>query len=308
MRPPLQRYPLAIRIVLMFCMFMFNISIVSFLAMAVVPNLFSVQNVTAISEGTLNSLGDIHAFLFIQGVGSLGGFALTAMMFSVLESGEFKHYLRLKIYPSVKMILLTVLAIIISQFFLDFLVQLNQKIALPASLQLIYDYQKKAEDITNAVMNFKDFGTFIAVSFVMALIPAVAEEFFFRGLLLGDLLKGKVRPGIAIPLTGVLFAISHFEYDNTIAIFVLGSFLGYLYYVSGSLWLSIIAHFTNNFLAVIMKYLFSLGIISKDLADAKTPFYLTALSVVIFSVFIFLYNKWKNPANFVEVAESESFN
>jgi membrane protease YdiL (CAAX protease family) len=98
------------------------------------------------------------------------------------------------------------------------------------------------------------------------------------------------------------------EFDNTIAIWALGSFLGYLYYVSGSLWLPVAAHFTNNFLAVLMKYFYNLGMISEDVSNAKTPLYVTVVSLLIFGVFIFLFNKWKNPATFVEIEETDSHN
>lgn len=306
MNPPLQRYPLGIRIILMFCMFLFNMSIVSFIAIAAVPSIFGIENVADVLAGKLNGAAELNAFFFIQGVSTLGGFALTAMMFAVLETGEFKHHLRLKIYPSFKIILLTALSIIVSQFFIEFLVEINQKISLPASFQFVYDYQKQAEEVTEALMNFTDIGHLILASIVMALIPAIGEEFFFRGLLLGDLLKGKVHPAIAISVTGLIFAISHMQYDNTLAIWALGSFLGYLYYVSGSLWLPIAAHFINNFLAVLLKYLFNLGIISSDLAEAKTPLYATIISLLIFAAFIYLFNKWKNPSTFVEPEEEET--
>lgn len=308
MRPPFQRYPLALRIIMMFCMFLFNMGIVQFLALFAAQKLFNLENIEQVLEGNFTQANSVGAFIFIQGVSSLGGFVLTAMMFAVLESGEFKHHLRINTFPSAKMISLAVLSIIVAQFFIDFLVQVNQKIALPASLHFLYDFQKRAEEITNAMMNFKDVGHLIIVSIVMALIPAIGEEFFFRGLLLGDLLKGKIHPAIAISVTGLIFAVSHMEYDNTLAIWALGSFLGYLYYVSGSLWLPIAAHFTNNFLAVLMKYLFNLGMISEEMSNAKTPLYATIISLAVFAVFIFIFNKWKNPATFVEIEESESLN
>ncbi|MES2621920.1 MAG: CPBP family intramembrane glutamic endopeptidase [Bacteroidota bacterium] len=286
-------------------MFMFNMSIVSAMALFAAQSLFQLDNITEVLAGSITDAQTVYAFLFIQGVSTLGGFALTAMMFAVLESGEFIHHLRLKIYPSVKMIGLAVLAIVVAQFFIEFLVEVNQMIPLPTSLQFLYDYQKQAEEVTNALLSFTGFGQFIATALVMAVFPAVAEEFFFRGLLLGDLLKGKVNPAIAIGTTGLIFAISHGQYDNTIAIWALGAFLGYLYYISGSLWLPIAAHFINNFFAVLLKYLFNLGIISSDFAEAKTPLYLTLLSLVIFAALVFLFNKWKNPPTFVEEEEEE---
>jgi membrane protease YdiL (CAAX protease family) len=304
MTPPFSRYPLGIRILLMMAMFLFNFTIVSFIAIAAAAAIFGLSNMTSVLEGTLNGPADFYAFLFIQGVSSLGIFVLTAMMFSVLESGEFVHHLRLKTLPSLRFVILAVLAVIVAQFFIEFLVGLNEKIPLPPSLQFLYDLQKRTEEITNSLMSFTDFGSFIIVSIVVALIPAIGEEFFFRGLFLGDLLKGKAHPAIAIPVSGLVFALSHMEFNNILAIWTLGAFLGYLYYISGSLWLPIIVHFVNNFFAVLIKYLFNLGMISKEVADAKTPLYATIISLAIFGLFIFLFNKWKNPADFVEPEEA----
>lgn len=305
MIPPLQRYPLVLRLMLMFSMFVFNISVVSFLALTFAQSFFNLENINSVSEGIVSSPVEIDAFLFIQAISSLGGFLLTAMMFAVLESGEYKHHLRLKTFPSLKMVLLAAAAVIVSQFFIEYLVSLNQAIELPANLKFLKEYQEKTEALTEKLMSFTGIGQFVVVSVVVAIIPAIGEEFFFRGLILGDLLRGKVRAVIAIPATGLLFAISHFQYDNVLAIWILGSFLGYLYYVSGSLWLPIAAHFTNNFLAVLLKYLFNLGFISKEFAEAQTPLYLTLISVAVFAVFIFLFHKWKNPDTFVEEEETE---
>ena len=76
--------------------FLFNMGIVQLLAVFAAQKIFNLENATEVLEGALNSPNDINAFLFVQAVSSLGGFVLTAMMFSVLESGEFKNYLRLK--------------------------------------------------------------------------------------------------------------------------------------------------------------------------------------------------------------------
>ncbi len=304
MVPPFQKYPLVLRLLLMFSMFVFNISVVSFLALTLAQTIFSLPNAHAVVEGTFTNQSEVNAFLFIQGLSSLGGFALTALMFAVLEAGEFKHRLRVVIYPSARLIVMAVAAIIVSQFFIEFLVSINQSIVLPESLQFLKEYQKKSEAITEAMMNFTGIGQFILVSIVVAVIPAIAEEFFFRGLMLGALLRAGKHPLVSILFTGLVFSVSHFGFDNILAIFILGSFLGYLFYISGSLWLPIAAHFTNNFLAVLLKYLFNLGYISSQVAEAKTPIYITLISLVVFSLFIFLFYKWKNPDTFVETEET----
>jgi membrane protease YdiL (CAAX protease family) len=218
-----------------------------------------------------------------------------------LEAGAPFRHLGLTKKPAVKFIALAIFAILVSQFFLDFLVSINQAIPLPENLKFIKDSSKKMEQVTNALLSGTSIIQFIANVVVVAFIPAIAEEFFFRGLLLGDLLKGKVHPAIAIIVTGFIFAIGHAYYENTLAIWALGSFLGYLYYVSGSLWLPIAAHFANNFLGVLLKYLVNLGVIGNEMANAKTPLYVTFISLAIFGACIFLFYKWKNPATFVEL-------
>ena len=144
------------------------------------------------------------------------------------------------------------------------------------------------------MLNFKSPAQLILVSLVIAVIPAVAEEMFFRGLLLGDLLKGSINPYVAIGISGLLFAVAHFEFENTLAIWVLGSFLGYLYYVSGSLWLPIGVHFINNFLQVFFKYLYNNGYLKEDVTENSVPVYITIISVAIFAGCIFVFQRWKN--------------
>ena len=292
----------------MFSMFMFNMGVISFMASRLAEWLFGIEDTSAILQGTLSQPGDVDVFLFIQGLTSIGGFVLTSMMFAVLETGEFKKRLGLTVPVAFKLIGVTILAIIAAQFFIEFLVSINKVIPLPSSLSFLVEYQKKTEELTNAMMGFKDIGHLITTTLVMAVIPAIGEEFFFRGLLLGGLLRGKVNAVFSILLTGVIFSFSHFEYNNLIAIAALGSFLGYLYYLSGSLWLPIAAHFTNNFLAVLLKFLFNVGYISEDVANSETPIYMTVISMTLFFALIFLLRRWKQPAVFTLEEETESLN
>jgi membrane protease YdiL (CAAX protease family) len=305
MQPPFRSYPLFLRIILMCCMFLFNISIVTRIALEAAPHLFGVSDIVTIMSGGFETDVELYAFLFVLGVSSLGGFALTAMMFSVLEAGEFSQHLRLSKFPSAKMLLLGLVSIFAAQFFIEFMIKLNEQIPLPASLQFLEELQKQNEIVTNKMLDFTSIQRFVLISLVVAVIPAVGEEFFFRGLLLGDLLKGKVNPAVAIVTSGFLFSVIHGQFNNLIAIWMLGSFLGYLYYVSGSLWLPIVAHFVNNFLVVVLKYLFNTGAISADVAEASVPLWVVLISVVIFSACIFIFHRSKKEPDF---AEAETIN
>ena len=307
MAPPFQKFPLGIRLVFMFFMLVFNMGIVAYIAILFIPKLFGIDQPETLYSSIPKTLNQVNAFLFIQAISSMGGFMLTAVMFAQLESGRAGDWLKLNRPVPVKIILLAVFAVLVAQFFIDFLVEVNSKIPLPASLKYLAESQKEMEQKISAILNFKQFGQFIIVSFVIAVIPALGEEMFFRGLLLGDLLKAKVHPAVAITVTGFIFSIAHAEYNNILAIWALGAFLGYLYYISGSLWLPIAAHFVNNFLEVLAKYLYNIGVISSDVAEASTPVYITIVSILIFAGCIFVFNKWKVQPDFAEPEDDTEF-
>ncbi len=88
------------------------------------------------------------------------------------------------------------------------------------------------------------------------------EEFIYRGLFLNGLLKMHPKhPSFAIFLSALIFAIAHRNIPQGINAFLLGLFLGIIYYKTHSLYLSIFMHFINNFCAQFVGLL-SLGTVS----------------------------------------------
>lgn len=79
----------------------------------------------------------------------------------------------------------------------------------------------------------------------LALIPALCEEFFFRGFLLGGLASGK-RRWSAILITAVIFGAFHFVLFKFAVTTVLGVVLGLLCWQSRSLWPAVLAHLLHN--------------------------------------------------------------
>lgn len=86
-----------------------------------------------------------------------------------------------------------------------------------------------------------------------ACIPALAEEFAFRGVVLGLLRPYGKR--MAIIVSAILFALMHGNLVQIPFAFVGGLALGYATVRSGSLWPSIIAHFINNAMSYLLNYL-----------------------------------------------------
>lgn len=89
--------------------------------------------------------------------------------------------------------------------------------------------------------------------FVIAFLPAVCEEFFFRGIIY-NAYKG-LGAGKSILISALYFSIFHFDISNLLGPFFLGSLIAWYCYRTGSIFAGTLAHFTNNFLAILINSL-----------------------------------------------------
>ncbi|MDE6699206.1 MAG: CPBP family intramembrane metalloprotease, partial [Lachnospiraceae bacterium] len=96
---------------------------------------------------------------------------------------------------------------------------------------------------------------------LIAFIPAVVEEFVFRGLVFGNYKKRNPWKGVL--LSALLFGLMHLNINQFSYAFVLGIVLALLNYATGSLIPSIILHFTINANSVVLSYL------SSDLTNSE---------------------------------------
>lgn len=79
----------------------------------------------------------------------------------------------------------------------------------------------------------------------------VAEELFFRGLLLRSLRK-RFGPGPAIAISAALFGLAHFEPLQTVALAAFGAVLGWLAERTGRLGPGMVAHAVFNLATVLV--------------------------------------------------------
>lgn len=106
---------------------------------------------------------------------------------------------------------------------------------LPQSIETFYENLMRRESFLDTVLKF----------FVLAVVPAVCEELFFRGLLQGMMVSSfGVTKGIL--LTALFFAIAHVNPWYFAYYFLLGAYLGGLRHWRNNLALCMIAHLANN--------------------------------------------------------------
>lgn len=88
--------------------------------------------------------------------------------------------------------------------------------------------------------------------FVLAVLPAVAEELFFRGVILSALKNaGKAA---AILFSALCFSLYHCSVSQLAYQFVYGAFLAWLAITANSIIPTILAHFINNFAVLMFEY------------------------------------------------------
>ncbi|MCA9081819.1 MAG: CPBP family intramembrane metalloprotease [Planctomycetaceae bacterium] len=112
---------------------------------------------------------------------------------------------------------------------------------------------REGTDVNNALAQLKDAPLWVLV-LVVAVTPAIGEEFLFRGLIGRGLIN---RYGLAfgITVTSILFACVHLYPPHVIAILPVGFVIHLVYLNTRSYWMPMLFHFVNNTLAVIsLKY------------------------------------------------------
>ena len=149
---------------------------------------------------------------------------------------------------------------------INLLSDLNSRIELPESLASIEQILKQQEEaaalLTERFLQADNFGQLLLNLGLLALLPALAEELSFRGTLQqilspNPLTTNPLTPHIAIWSTAFIFSAIHMQFYGFIPRMLMGAMFGYVFVWSGSLWLPVLMHFTNNALAVLAYYLTS---------------------------------------------------
>ena len=135
------------------------------------------------------------------------------------------------------------------------------------------------EKIMEQMMNGPVWITLISVSVFAPLF----EEWLCRGLVLRGLLQ-KTHPASAIMVSAAFFAILHMNPWQALPAFLLGILFGYVYYKTGSLKLTMLMHFVNNTLALILSRIPSLAE-AETMSEIMSPW---AYACVIAACVLFL--------------------
>ncbi|MBE6787095.1 MAG: CPBP family intramembrane metalloprotease [Ruminococcaceae bacterium] len=95
---------------------------------------------------------------------------------------------------------------------------------------------------------------FMLTVIATAIVPALVEEFACRGIVMGSLRK--YGDMFAIVCSSVVFGVMHGNFQQIPFAFLTGLCLGFIAVKTKTIWVSVLVHFFNNFISVIIDYLF----------------------------------------------------
>lgn len=239
---------------------------------------------TLITSADFSNASVVNAIKVIQIFNTAGGLLLPAIIYLWLCTPTAQKSIFLKSATPV-IVLCGIIVVVMAQPIVGFATELNSHLSLPQWLSGVENWMKDAEYknglITEAFLSTTSPAGFMLNVFMIAFLPAIAEETLFRGAL-ARLFKDWTRNvHVAVFLSSFIFAAIHMQFYGFLPRFLLGTLLGYLYFWSGSLWLPVVAHFTNNFLSVSIEFLFRKGYISTNAENFGTD---NALWITIFSL------------------------
>ncbi len=238
---------------------------------------------------------DVNALRLLTTGSQILFILLPALIFTKYVYPDVTSALRVKI-PKLKEIGLFTLGLVIltpllqsflyiQNFIFDILA--NNVAFFGTTKRVLDELDKLVESAYGSLLNANSFFEASFIVFVVAVVPAVCEETFFRGFVQKSF-EQKYSPFIAIIFTSLFFGLYHFNPYGLISLIALGAYFGYAAYKSNSIFVPISLHFINNFFSVLA--FFAIG--DKELlSSGATPtenIYMYIISFVVLSaVFIF---------------------
>lgn len=233
------------------------------------------------------------AFMVIQGVTTFFLFFLPVIFFAMICYRSVWKFTGSRTSTSYKQ-LLWVVAILILVFPVGgALAELNRMIPIPKDWAAKFQSWEDDRKLQEAVfININSFSKYLLSMLIIAILPAIFEEFFFRAGLQNIFTRWFGGPAAAIILTSVIFSLVHMSYYGFLVRFGLGIVLGIVFYASSSIWLSVFLHFLFNGLQVTAMYIMQTGRTanSKDVEE-NFPMWSGLVALVFLIIVLYRFRK-----------------
>lgn len=262
---------------------------------------------TIITGGDATEIGSMKLLQLFQ---SIGLFILPPLVLAYLWNERpfaFLHLNKKLNWSNAGFIVLFMVVVIP---FVNLLGDLNQQLVLPKVFAGLETWMKTSEAetamLTEKMLDVHNAQGLLFNIFLIAMIPAFGEELFFRGAIQNVFREWKGAV-VAVWITAFIFSAIHMQFYGFVPRLLLGAFFGYLLVWNGNLWLPIIAHFTNNVIAVIFYYLKNNGYQTVDIdkIGIGNTLWIGCISAVLAIVGVVFIKKRLQKTNFSDSASDK---
>jgi len=210
--------------------------------------------ITLLLFGFKTTAENVPGYRIVTGGSQIIFLLIPTLLLVRLSTASPSVFLRLK-PPGIGALIAPLLGIFSLQQMLQIYLEFQDKFPLPEEMKSkIQEFRDMIEEVYRLLVSSNSVPELLWVIFLIALIPAVSEELLFRGLVQRNLenAMGRTR---GVIITGIIFGLYHLNPFSFVPLAALGIYLGFLAVRSGSIWVSVMAHFANNLFASIALYL-----------------------------------------------------
>ncbi len=195
----------------------------------------------------LGRWSNLIQFLFYMGI--------PALIFTYANLSKPKDYLGSAKNLSLKTALYSIVLGISALPVVSVLTQLSKQI--PMNDAVAETAQKLAtirETLFENMLDMQHLGELLVCILILAFLPAILEEFLFRGIILKVALSQYKKPFYALLFQALVFAILHLSLYELPGILLMGFLFGFIAYRQQNLWYNALTHFTFNGTTIILHY------------------------------------------------------
>ena len=128
----------------------------------------------------------------------------------------------------------------------------------------------------------------ILIVLVVAVVPGVCEEVFFRGFVQKSF-EFSIKPFWAILITSFAFSLYHFNPYGLLALLILAMYFGFAVYLSNSILIPILLHFLNNLFSIIVYFIMGAEELTNTAIIKPEEFEFNLISLIFLSIIFFLF-------------------
>ncbi len=239
---------------------------------------------------------ELVALKFYQ---TISAFSFIAAAFVIIKiyREPFSRFAGIAELPRLKALLFGLGIFIAMIPLMSWMIEYNATIQLPERIASEFqDVEQKSDNLYEAFLNLNSGMYFVFNLFMMALLPALGEELIFRGIFMRLFTSWTKNIHLGVLFSAFMFAALHFQPYKILPMFFIAVILGYLYYLTRSLWVPILVHLTNNAVVVFAdwgdKQGYEFSILSDDYHFTSTTI---IVSTLILGALFFALKSNANP-------------